>query len=174
MSTILVSGYRNFDLGIFQETDPRLQVIKKAIEKDLEHLCEQGLEWLIFTGNLGFEYWVLEVAKNMQKDYRFQMGVIFPFEDHGQSWNDSNQMILAAFKALDFVKYSYPSYQNPSQLKHYQDFLLNHTDGAYLFYDEERETNLKYLFRQMKSLPNYDIKRLDFDRLNDLAQEIES
>lgn len=174
MTTILVSGYRSFELGIFQVSDPRLKVIKKAIQKDLEQFCEQGLDWLIFTGNLGFEHWVLEVAQTMQADYDFKLGVIFPFEDHGKAWNESNQAILATFKQLDFVKYSYPTYQNPSQLRIYQDFLLNHSDGAYLFYDEERETNLKYLFREMKTLENYDIKLLNFERLNDLAQEMES
>lgn len=174
MTTILVTGYKSFELGIFQESDPRLKVIKKAIQKDIESLCQEGLEWLIFTGNLGFEYWVLEIAKNMQLDYGFKLGSIFPFEDHGKNWNEANQRVLTAFKQVDFVKYTYPSYQNPSQLRAYQAFLLNHSEGAYLFYDEERETNLKYLFRQMKTLENYDIKRLDFDRLNDLAQEMES
>ncbi|MGT2926009.1 SLOG family protein [Streptococcus cuniculipharyngis] len=171
MTVILVAGYKNSDLGIFQTSDPRLKLIKKAIKKDLEELLETGCDWLIFTGNLGFEHWVLEEAKDLRTVYDFQMGTIFPFEDYGQQWNEANQVKLADFKGLDFVKYTYPSYQNPGQLKAYQQFLLDHTDGAYFFYDEEHETNLKYLFAQMKDMTNYDIKRLTFDRLNDLAED---
>ncbi len=59
MVSILVVGYRNFDLGIFDEKDPRIKIIKKVIQRDLTRLLEQGVEWLIFTGNLGFEVWVI-------------------------------------------------------------------------------------------------------------------
>lgn len=172
MTIFLVAGYKNADLGIFNSSDSRLKIIKKAIKKDLENLLEEGCQWLVFTGTLGFEYWVLEVAQGLRKEgYQFQMGVIFPFEDYGHHWNEANQVKLAAFKQLDFVKYSYPSYQNPAQLRSHQEFLLEHTQGAYLFYDDEHETKLKYLFTQMKDMKDYDIKRLTFDRLNELAED---
>ena len=79
MVSILVVGYRNFDLGIFDEKDPRIKIIKKVIQRDLTRLLEQGVEWLIFTGNLGFEVWVLEVAKELQQNYDFQMATMFTF-----------------------------------------------------------------------------------------------
>ena len=69
MVSVLIVGYRNFDLGIFNDKDPRIKIIKKAIQRDLTRLLEEGAEWLIFTGNLGFEVWALEVAKELQKDY---------------------------------------------------------------------------------------------------------
>lgn len=73
---------------------------------------EEGLRWIIFTGNLGFEYWALEVAKELQTDYDFQIGTIFSFETHGQNWNESNQVKLAAFKQVDFVKYAFETYES--------------------------------------------------------------
>ena len=42
------------DLGIFNDKDIRLKIIKKAIRNDLEKLAEEGLKWLVFTGSLGF------------------------------------------------------------------------------------------------------------------------
>ncbi|VUX09587.1 Uncharacterised protein [Streptococcus constellatus] len=80
MVSILVVGYRNFDLGIFDEKDPRIKIIKKAIQRDLTRLFEEGVEWLIFTGNLGFEIWTLEIAKKLQQDYDFQIATIFTFD----------------------------------------------------------------------------------------------
>ena len=35
MTAILVAGYKSFELGIFQEKDQRIEIIKKAIRHDL-------------------------------------------------------------------------------------------------------------------------------------------
>ena len=95
MNAILVTGYRGFELSIFQDKDPRIDVIKAAIRKDLIHYLEEGVEWFIFTGNLGFEYWALQVAKKLQADYPFQIATLFTFETQGQQWNEANQAKLA-------------------------------------------------------------------------------
>ena len=42
---------RSFDLGLFNEKDIRLKIIKKAIRRDLEKMADEGLKWLVFTGN---------------------------------------------------------------------------------------------------------------------------
>ena len=170
MVSVLVVGYKAFDLGIFGDKDQRLKIIKAAIRRDLIYLLENGMKWLVFTGNLGFEVWVLEVAKELQEEYNFQLATIFIFENQGENWNEVNQEKLANFKNVDFIQYAYPSYENPSQFRTYNQFLLESTDGAYLFYDEENETKLKYLYRMMKENEQYHIKKLTFDDLNELAE----
>mgnify|MGYP000905873387 FL=1 len=170
MVSVLVVGYKAFDLGIFGDKDQRLKIIKAAIRRDLIYLLENGMKWLVFTGNLGFEVWVLEVAKELQEEYNFQLATIFIFENQGENWNEANQEKLANFKNVDFIKYAYPSYENPSQFRTYNQFLLESTDGAYLFYDEENETKLKYLYRMMKENEQYHIKKLTFDDLNEMAE----
>jgi len=170
MVSVLVVGYKAFDLGIFGDKDQRLKIIKAAIRRDLIYLLENGMKWLVFTGNLGFEVWVLEVAKELQEEYNFQLATIFIFENQGENWNEVNQEKLAKFKNVDFIKYAYPSYENPSQFRTYNQFLLESTDGAYLFYDEENETKLKYLYRMMKENKQYHIKKLTFDDLNEMAE----
>ena len=170
MVSVLVVGYKAFDLGIFGDKDQRLKIIKAAIRRDLIYLLENGMKWLVFTGNLGFEVWVLEVAKELQEEYNFQLATIFIFENQGENWNEVNQEKLANFKNVDFIKYAYPSYENPSQFRTYNQFLLESTDGAYLFYDEENETKLKYLYQMMKENKQYHIKKLTFDDLNELAE----
>jgi len=170
MNTILVVGYKNFEVGIFSKQDPRLTIIKKAIERDLKRLFEEGVQWLIFTGNLGFEAWVLEVAIDLKKDYDFKMATIFLFENVGENWNEANRELLARFKQVDFVKYAYPHYTNPGQLKEYNQFLVDNEDGGYIFYDTENETNLNYLYKMMAEKDPFYVKRLSFDDLNDLAE----
>ena len=147
MHTALIIGYSAFDLGIFNDKDIRLKIIKKAIRNDLEKLAEEGLKWLVFTGSLGFESWVLEVAKEIKEEYGFQLATIFDFETHGTNWNEANQIKLTAFKQVDFVKYAYPNYEHKGQLRDYQLFLLENTDGAYLFYDEEKRNETQVFLR---------------------------
>ena len=170
MVSVLVVGYKAFDLRIFGDKDQRLKIIKAAIRRDLIYLLENGMKWLVFTGNLGFEVWVLEVAKELQEEYNFQLATIFIFENQGENWNEANQEKLANFKNVDFIKYAYPSYENPSQFRTYNQFLLESTDGAYIFYDEENETKLKYLYQMMKENKQYHIKKLTFDDLNEMAE----
>lgn len=173
MTAILVTGYKNVDLGIFSEKDPRVAIIKRAIRRDLIRLLENGVTWLIFTGNLGFEVWALEEAKHLVEDYGVKLATIFPFKTHGQNWNEANQAVLEQFKAVDFVKYSFESYQNPGQFRSYNQFLLDNTEGAYLFYDEAHETNLNYLVSQMRKQSDYELTVLTFEQLEDILSEEE-
>jgi len=170
MHTALVLGYSAFDLGLLNEKDIRLKIIKKAIRRDLERLAEEGLKWLVFTGTLGFEHWVLEVARDMKEAYEFQLATIFDFETHGSNWNEANQIKLSDFKQVDFVKYAYPTYEHKGQLRDYQIFLLENTDGAYIFYDEDNETKMRFFYELMKKKDNYMTKILTFEDLNEVAE----
>ena len=170
MTRALIMGYSSFDLGVFNEKDIRLKIIKKAIRRDLENLAEEGLKWLVFTGSLGFESWVLDVANEMKDEYDFSLATIFDFETHGGNWNEANQLKLNQFKQVDFVKYAYPNYEHKGQLRDYHLFLLENTDGAYLFYDEENETKLKFFYELMNKKDRYVTKRLTFDVLNEIAE----
>ena len=113
----------------------------------------------------------LQVAKELHEEYEFSIATIFAFENHGQNWNEANQVKLGEFKQVDFVKYTYKSYENPSQFKNYNQFLVDNTEGAYLFYDSENETNLKYLLQVMQEKEDYPINFLTFDRLNEFLEE---
>ncbi|MGE9833292.1 DUF1273 domain-containing protein [Streptococcus orisratti] len=172
MTAILVTGYKSFEVGIFQDNDERLKIIKQVIKNELVRYFEEGVDWLIFMGNLGFEYWTLEVALDLQKDYDFQIATIFPFENQGSQWSEANQVKLAKFKTVDFVKYFYPTYEGPHQFRQYNQFIVDNTDGAYIFCDSENETNLKYLLQKMSEKENYPINYLTFDKLNDFIENL--
>ncbi|HEQ3814407.1 TPA: DUF1273 family protein, partial [Streptococcus pyogenes] len=67
-------------------------------------------------------------------------------------------------------KYYFPNYEQPPQFSQYYQFLLEKTEGAYVFYDTENETNLKYFLKKAKDMPYYQLLLLTFDRLNDMSQ----
>lgn len=171
MSAILIAGYKATDLGIFSNKDPKLILIKRAIRKDLINLLDDGVDWLVFQGNLGFEAWCLEIAKDLQASYPLQLATIFPFADYGKNWSEANQLTLAQFRQVDYVNHSFQTYEQPRQLREHQEFLLKNVQGIYLFYDEEHPTKLSYLDKRVREEDDFLIKRLTFDRLNDLAQD---
>lgn len=171
-TTFLIAGYQNGDIGIFSEQDPRMKMIKKAIRRRLIQLLDNGVDWFVFMGNLGFEYWVLEEVLLLKAEgYDCHLATIFCFANHGQHWNEANQVKLQRFKQVDFVKYCYDQYHYKGQLKDYQDFLLSNSQGLFIFYEPDHPTKLSHLYQKARDLTDYDIVRLTYDELNELIQE---
>ena len=79
MTSLLVTGYKSFELGIFKDKDPKVTIIKKAIKRDFKRFLDDGVDWMIFTGNLGFEFWALEVAKRTSARLSFEVSDTLPF-----------------------------------------------------------------------------------------------
>jgi uncharacterized phage-like protein YoqJ len=75
------------------------------------------------------------------------------------------------FKQVDFVKYSFPSYENPSQFRAHTAFVIDNTDGALVLYDNENETKLHYLIDSMRETPNYALDLIDFEDLQEIAED---
>lgn len=172
MSAILIAGYKTTDLGIFSEKDPKVKLIKQAIRKDLISFLEEGVDWFVFQGNLGFEAWCLEIARDLQALYPLQLATLFPFADYGQQWSEANQAVLAQFRQVDYVNHSFQRYEQPRQLRDYQEFLIKNTQGIYLFYDDDCPTRLSYLDKRVREESDFWVKRLTFERLNELAQDM--
>lgn len=66
---IYVSGYRSFELGVFKENDPKIQVVKNVLKKELHQLAEEGLEWVLVSGNLGVELWAVQIVAELKEEY---------------------------------------------------------------------------------------------------------
>lgn len=50
---------------------------------------------------------------------------------------------------------------------------MDNTDRAYLFYDKDKETNLKYLYQMMTAKDNYPVSLLTFEDLDDIVQDFD-
>jgi uncharacterized phage-like protein YoqJ len=152
MQTMVVSGYRSFELGVFQEKDPKIKVIKKVLKTTIQQYIEEGLEWILIGGNLGVEVWAGQVVIELQKEYpELKLGIIFPFEEFGNNWNETNQQVLTELKTqANYVNaVSHHSYQHPGQLKNHSHFLLTHAGGLILVYDDEYATENAFIIHQV-------------------------
>ncbi|CAH1850057.1 DUF1273 domain-containing protein [Convivina praedatoris] len=174
-----VSGYRSYELGVFKDNDPKIQVIHYALRTFFIEQIDLGLEWVITGGQLGIEQWAIQVVQELKADYPgLKIAMILPFADFGGNWQPAKQATLAQLKSqVDFFgTVSNQKYQNPSQLQQYQDFLLGHTDQAALVYDAEFEGKTQYDYQKIlayQAKHPYPLQLLDMDNLQAAALDLQ-
>ena len=106
MQRIWVSGYRAFELAVFDPKDPKKTVIERVLKEFLTQWLNQNEEesWLITGPQLGVEQWSAEAGLSLKEDYpRLKVAMMLPFADFANRWNEANQAQLASLKAnVDF------------------------------------------------------------------------
>lgn len=150
MKSIYVTGYRAHELGIFNDKHPGIPVIKKALTDNLTMLCEDGLEWVIVSGQLGVEHWATEVVLELKQQYpNLKYSIITPFLEQEKNWNDQKKEKYALMTMqADFVtSVTKRPYEAPWQFTEKDKFIIQNTDGMLLIYDEENEGSPKYIKR---------------------------
>lgn len=176
LKVMYISGYRSFELGVFKENDPKITVIKKVLKKEIHQLVEEGLEWVLTSGNLGIETWVTEVVAELKQEYpELKLGIIYPFKEFGNNWNENNQEKLRmAEQLVDYVEaVSHQAYQSPSQLRNHTRFLLDHTDGCLLIYDPEFPGKTQYFLKEAQTYQqdhSYEIRLVSMDDLQNFSE----
>jgi uncharacterized phage-like protein YoqJ len=150
---LAISGYKPFELGIFQKDHPSVAFIKLAIRKKLIEMIEDGLEWVMISGQLGVELWAAEVVFDLQIDYHdLKLAVITPFLNQEKGWNEKNQewyeTIIAGADFIDSV--SKKEYEKPWQFRLKNQFFIEKSNGLLLLYDQEKEGSPKYLYEMAK------------------------
>ncbi|MBP2057087.1 putative phage-like protein YoqJ [Lactobacillus colini] len=177
MQRLWVSGYRSYELSIFNNKDKRVEVIKYALKNRLQRLLDDGqLDWIITGPNLGIEQWSVEVGLELSQDYQLRIAMIAPYANFSQHWNESNQLHYQELKdRVDFyASVSNQPYQSPQQLKNYQQFMFEHTDQALLVYDTECPGKPRYDYDFIKNGQKnkaFDLQLIDFYDLQDAAQD---
>ncbi|AGK54656.1 DUF1273 domain-containing protein [Bacillus sp. 1NLA3E] len=177
VKVVAVSGYKPFELGIFQANHPAVGFIKKAIRKELEQLLEEGLEWVIISGQLGTELWAAEVVFDLQNDFpSLQLGVFTPFLKQEESWKAQNkesyESVLIQADYVDSI--SKKPYEGAWQFRQKNQFFVKKSDALLLFYDQEKDGSPKFLYeysKQYKESHPYDLRLIGFDDLQILVEE---
>ena len=145
---LVVTGYKPHELRIFQENHPGIRYIKKAIRKELEQLLEDGLEWVLISGQLGVEIWTAEEVMDLQLGYpQLKYAVLSPFLDQEKRWKEVQQeKYQEILFHADFHRcISNRPYEGPWQYRAKDQFLLRNSDGLLILYDEEHGGSPKYM-----------------------------
>ncbi|WP_302372217.1 DUF1273 domain-containing protein [Enterococcus asini] len=177
IKTLVVTGYRSYEMGVFKEDDPKITVIKNVLKQRLKDYLEEGLEWLLIGGNLGVEIWAAQAAFELREEYpEFRVGVIFPFLEYGNQWKENNQALLQKLKTqADFLEStSHKPYENPAQLRNHTRFLLEHSGGVLMVYDEEFPGKTQYFLKDAQRFGErfpYQIDKITMDDLQNASLE---
>jgi uncharacterized phage-like protein YoqJ len=141
LKILTITGYKSFELGIFQKDHKGIEYIKKAIRKRLIPLIEEGLEWILISGQLGTEMWAAEVVLELKLDYPIQLAILTPYLQQEEKWNEGSkeqyQWILSQADFVDSI--TKRPYENPGQLKAKNQYLVQKSDGLLAFYDDEKK-----------------------------------
>ncbi len=177
MKRLVVTGYKQHELGIFDDKHPGIGFIKKALESRFISLLEEGLEWVIVSGQLGVETWAVEVVIALQESYpQLKYAIITPFQEQDKNWNDVNkdkyQMLLA--NADYTTSLTSRPYEAPWQFIEKDKFLLRNSDGMLIVYDSENEGSPKFVKRMADSYAeksDYHVITITADDLQIIAEE---
>ncbi|MEH7010404.1 DUF1273 domain-containing protein [Neobacillus niacini] len=179
MKVLAISGYKPFELGIFKNDHPSVLFIKVALKKALNTMIEDGLEWVLISGQLGVELWTAEVVFELKSEFPdVKLAVITPFLDQEASWSENNtewyKSILAQADFIDSV--TKKGYEKPWQFRLKNQFFIEKSDALLLLYDQEKEGSPRYIYEmavQHQSKHSYPIQLITFYDLQEIVEEEE-
>lgn len=179
MKSLYVTGYRPHELGIFNDKHPGVPILKKAIEQQLVRLIDDGLEWVIVSGQQGIETWAIEVVWELQQQFpQLKYSVITPFLEQQKNWNEMKQLKYEEIIAkADYVtSVTKRPYEAPWQFIEKDKFIIANTEGMLIIYDEDNEGSPKYVLNLVeKYMENheYELIRVNAYDLQMIAEEIQ-
>lgn len=174
MKVLNVTGYKSLEMGIFKESDPRIEFIKAAIEKRLKEFIEEGLEWVIVSGQMGVEMWAAEVVQQLQENYPIQLGIFPAFENQANRWPEVLQMKYEELiMTADFYKPLYAGdYRGPFQFQNRNIWFAEKSDATLILIDEEHPGSVQYFYKTAKQQPDYPIYLITPMDLDEIVEEI--
>ncbi|WP_026694866.1 DUF1273 domain-containing protein [Peribacillus kribbensis] len=177
MKKVYITGYKAFELGIFKKEHEGVKYIKKALVSRLVPLIEEGLEWVLISGQLGVELWAAEAVYGLQEEYPdLKTAVLTPYLNQEANWNDANkeyyEEVLAQADFIDSI--SRKEYEGPAQLRAKNAFLIMKSDAMVILFDEEKDGTPMYVYQDARTYAashHYPIIQITFDDLQQIAEE---
>jgi uncharacterized phage-like protein YoqJ len=176
-TNVTITGYKPYELGIFKNDHASVEFIKKAIFKELVPLLEEGLEWVIISGQLGVELWAAEVVFDIQVHFPdLKLAVLTPFFSQEDKWSETNKEWYESIIAqADFVEsITHKTYESPKQFHLKNQVLLHKSNLAIIMYDSEKEGSPMFFFEAAKRYSeanDYIIRQITFDDLQCIVEE---
>ncbi|WP_110112435.1 DUF1273 domain-containing protein [Bacillus sp. CGMCC 1.16541] len=177
MKVLAITGYKPYELGIFNQKYEGITYIKKALHKRLIPLIEEGVEWVIISGQLGVELWAAEVIFDLQCEYpELKLAVLTPFLDQEEKWNETNQewyeFIVSQADFVDSI--TKKKYESPMQFRLKNQFIVAKSDGLLIIYDEEHEGSPQYMLetaKKKREQADYEIMTITSHDLQNLVED---
>ncbi|WP_018933761.1 SLOG family protein [Gracilibacillus lacisalsi] len=176
MKVITVVGNKPMELNIRNENDHRIPFIKIALKQRLISFIDEGLEWVIMSGQMGIELWAAQVIAELKEEYPIKLGIFPPFLEYESRWPDVYQeAFLQIIEQADFYQplYNEP-YKAPYQFINKDVWFIEKTDGCLALVDEEYPGSAGYILDKMKKAAetsNYSIWYITPNDLEDIVRD---
>lgn len=175
---LAISGYKMHELGIFKRDHDSVNYIKAAIKKELLSFLDEGLEWVIISGQLGVELWAAEVVFEIQLTThpQLQLAILTPFLEQESNWNENNkewyESVLIQADFTDSI--SKKPYEKPWQFRLKNQFILEKSDALLLLFDPETDGSPKYMYemaKEMQSRKDFPVRLITFYDIQAIVEE---
>lgn len=168
MEILTVTGYKPMELNIFNEDDERIEIIKYALQQRLINFIEDGVKWVLISGQMGIEMWAADVVLDLKDTYEIQLGVFPPFENQATRWPAQLQQKYEelTFTADHFQPIYKGDYRGPFQFKAKDKWLVEKSDASLILMDEEFPGSTVYYHsaaKQNEDHPIYYITPFDLE-----------
>ena len=179
IKSLFVTGYKPHELGIFNNNHAGIPIIKRALENQFRALIDEGLEWVVISGQQGIESWAAEVVIELKKEFpELKYSVITPFLEQEKNWNEAKQTAYThIINNADFVtSVTKRPYEAPWQFIEKDNFIIDNTDGILVVYDEDNEGSPKYVLRLAEKYceaHNYELLKINAYDLQVVAEEMQ-
>ncbi|MGM8213937.1 SLOG family protein [Bacillaceae bacterium W0354] len=176
IKSVTITGYKPHELNIFSEKDQKVTIIKGIIKKRLISFLENGLEWVVISGQQGVETWAFDVVQQLKNEYDVKIAVIPPFVDQEQVWKEDKQAIYQEMVSqADFYQpLTSRTYESPKQFFTKNKWMIEKTDACIILFEEEFGGSPKYFYElalKYQEYKNYFIDVINAFDLEDFARE---
>lgn len=159
IKVLAITGYRPMEMNIFNERDDRIKFIKRAVKKRLLQLIDEGLEWVLVSGQRGVEMWSAEVVLDLKEQYDIRLAIVPPFFNQAKRWPGDLQFKYEELLMLaDFAEPIFQDeYKGPYQFQAKDLWLIEKSDACLLLLDEENPGSVQYFREKAMVARNYPI-----------------
>ncbi|GEL76191.1 SLOG family protein [Tenuibacillus multivorans] len=178
INSITITGYKPHELNIFQDQDDKVTIIKEALKRKLLTLIEDGLEWVVISGQQGVETWAFDVVQVLKDEFTVKIAVIPPFMDQEMIWKEDKQKVYQQMiQRADFYQpLTKQLYEGPKQYFVKNKWMIEKTDGCVILYEEEFGGSPKYFYElalKYQEKHNYELIVINSFDLDDLARDMQ-
>lgn len=164
------------ELNIKNEKDTRIEFIKTAFKQRLLSLIDEGLEWVILSGQMGVELWAAQVILDLKLMYPIKLGIFPPFLEYESRWPEVYQeAFLQVTEQADFYQPLYnENYKAPFQFINKDYWLLEKSEGCLMLVDEDYPGSVKFFLDKAKKEQesnNYVILFITPNDLEDIVRD---
>ncbi|WP_134701408.1 SLOG family protein [Ammoniphilus sp. YIM 78166] len=147
MKTVVLTGHRKHEIGLWGEKHPAFPYIKEAYRRKMVEAIELGVEWFLCSATQGLELYSAQWMIELRKDYpQAKLAILLPFYNQEKNWKEDAQeqyqRVLAQADYMDYI--SKREYVQPWQLSQKNQYMIEKSDGLITFFNGVERTHPWY------------------------------